>query len=171
MGKAGWCGNLVWWWLGSCFCLLFRWGTLHRVLLWAKWHKDKTHAQETDKDTTPAGGERTAQTGLRFIFIKPPGQNSIAWLSLFSIAHAHKCYRTAEGSEILAYCRVCPEPFLPSYHRKGMFPRLQGTIKLKAVSSLLGRTSCLQACSAQAESPICRLISTFPIVATLTSFT
>ena len=62
---------------------------------------------------------------------------------------------------------VCPEPFLPSYHRKEMFPRLQGTIKLKAVSSLLGRTSCLQRL-AQAESPVCRHISAFPIVAALT---
>ena len=52
--------------------------------------------------------------------------------------HVHKCYRTAKGSEIPAYCRVCPEPFLPPYHKKGMFPYLQGTIKLKAVSSLLG---------------------------------
>ena len=26
------------------------------------------------------------------------------------------------------------------YHKKGMFPRLQGTIKLKAVSRLFGRT-------------------------------
>ena len=48
----------------------------------------------------------------------------------------------------------------PSYHKKGMFPHLQGTIKLKAVSSLLGRTSFLQARSAQAESPVCRHIST-----------
>ena len=80
----------------------------------------------------------------------------------------HKCYHTAKGSEIPAYCRVYPEPFLSSYHKKGMFPRLQETIKLKAVSSLLGKTSCLQARSAQAESPVCRHISAFPIVAALT---
>ena len=80
----------------------------------------------------------------------------------------HTCYLTAKGSEIPVFCRVCPEPFLPPYHRKGMFPRLQGTIKLKAVSRLLGRTPLLQARSAQAESPVCRHISTFPIVAALT---
>ena len=82
--------------------------------------------------------------------------------------HVHKCYRTAKGSEIQAYCRVCPEPFLPPYHRKGMFPRLQGTIKLKAVSRLLGRTPRLQARSARTERPVCRHISTFSIVAALT---
>ena len=49
-----------------------------------------------------------------------------------------------------------------------MFPHLQGTIKLKSVSRLLGRTPHLQARSAQAESPVCRHIFTFPIVATLT---
>ena len=49
-----------------------------------------------------------------------------------------------------------------------MFPRLQGTIKLKAVSRLLSRTPHLQARSAHAESPACGLISTFPIMAALT---
>ena len=49
-----------------------------------------------------------------------------------------------------------------------MFAHLQGTTKLKAVSRLLGRTPRLQARLAQAESPVCRHISTFPIVAALT---
>ena len=39
---------------------------------------------------------------------------------------------------------------------------------VKAVSRLLGRTPRLQACSARAESPVCRHISTFPVVAALT---
>ena len=55
-----------------------------------------------------------------------------------------------------------------SYHKKGMFPHLQGTIKLKAVSRLLGRTPHLQACSAHAESATCGHISTFPIMVALT---
>ena len=39
MGKAEWDGNPVCWWLGSefLFCLLFRWGILHRVLLVVGW--------------------------------------------------------------------------------------------------------------------------------------
>ena len=88
----------------------------------------------------------------------------------------HKCYRTAKGSEIPVYCRVCPEPFLPPYHKKGMLPRLQRTIKLKAVSRLLGRASCLQARSTQAESRSTQAESRlqahlrFPIMAALTSF-
>ena len=49
-----------------------------------------------------------------------------------------------------------------------MFPRLQGTIKLKALSRLLGRMPRLQTRSARAERPICRHISAFPIVAALT---
>ena len=79
----------------------------------------------------------------------------------------HKCYRTAKGSDIPAYCRVCPEPFLPPYHRKGMLPRLQGTIKLKAVSRLLGRTPRLQARSARAESRL-QAHHRYPIMAALT---
>ena len=65
----------------------------------------------------------------------------------------------SKGSEIPVYCRVCPEPFFSSYHKKGMFPHLQGTTKLKVVSRLLGRTPRLQAQSARAESPVCSNIS------------
>ena len=43
----------------------------------------------------------------------------------------------SKGSDIPVYCRVCPKPSFPSYHKKGMLPRLQGTIKLKALSRLL----------------------------------
>ena len=66
----------------------------------------------------------------------------------------------SKGSEIPVYCRVCPKPSFPSYHKKGMLPRLQGTVKLKAVSRLFGRTPRLQGHSARAERPICRHIST-----------
>ena len=82
----------------------------------------------------------------------------------------------SKGSETPVYCRVCPEPFLPPYHKKGMLPRLQRTIKLKAVSRLLGRASCLQARSTQAESRSTQAESglqahlRFPIMAALTSF-
>ena len=48
----------------------------------------------------------------------------------------HTCYHIAKGSEIPVYCRVCTKPSSPSYPKKGMLPRLQGTIKLKAVSRL-----------------------------------
>ena len=40
------------------------------------------------------------------------------------------------ASDISVYCRVCPKPSFPSYHKKGMLPRLQGTIELKALSRL-----------------------------------
>ena len=123
-----------------------------------KWNDTKT--RHTHKRQTPAGGKKNCASKLAVYFYKALlAEFQTVWLSLLSIAHVHKCYRTAKGSEIPAYCRVCPEPFLPPYHRKGMFPCLQGTIKLKAVSSLLGRTSCLQARSTWAESPICRHIS------------
>ena len=73
-----------------------------------------------------------------------------------------------KGLKFLLTAESVQSPPPSSYHKKGMFPSLQGTIKLKAVSRLLGRMPCLQACSAQAESPVCRYISTFPIVAALT---
>ena len=128
-------------------------------VLWAKWHKDKTHTQETDKDTTPARGEEMYEQGAVYFHKAALAEFQTAWLSLLSTAHVHKCYRRAKGSEIPFYCRVCPEPFFPPYHRKGMFPRLQGTIKLKAVSRLLGRMPRLQAHSAWADRPVCRHIS------------
>ena len=59
-------------------------------------------------------------------------------------------------------------PFFSSYHKKGMFPHLQGTIELKAVSRLLGRTCPLEGHSAHEVSPACGHISTFPIMAALT---
>ena len=37
MVKAEWGGNPVCWWYGLYFCLLFRWGVLHRVLLVVVW--------------------------------------------------------------------------------------------------------------------------------------
>ena len=132
-----------------------------------EWNDTKTHTWDGQRHNS-GGGKNCASKLAVCFYIAPPGQNSRLWLSLLSIAHVHKCYRTAKGSEISAYCRVCPEPFLSAYHKKGMFPHLQGTIKLKAVSRLLGRTPHLQACSAWAESPVCRHVSTFPIVAVLT---
>ena len=48
----------------------------------------------------------------------------------------HTCYRLAKGREIPVYCRVCPKLSSPSYLKKRMLPRLQGAIKLKAVSRL-----------------------------------
>ena len=65
----------------------------------------------------------------------------------------------SKGSDILVYCRVCPKPSFPSYHKKGMLPHLQGTIKLKVLSRLFGRTPRLQGRSAWAERPVCRHIS------------
>ena len=119
-----------------------------------EWNDTKTrHTPKRQRQLWPEE-KRTAQASLRFTFISPPwAEFQTVWLSLLSIAHVHECYRTAKGSEIPAYCRVCPEPFLPPYHRKGMFPRLQGTIKLKAVSRLLGRMPHLQARSAPSREP------------------
>ena len=37
MCKAEWGGSPACWWFGLYFCLLFRWGILHRVLLVAGW--------------------------------------------------------------------------------------------------------------------------------------
>ena len=125
-----------------------------------EWNDTKTrHTHKRQTPTTPSRWKRTAKACGFILYIAPLAEFQIAWLSLFSTAQVHKCYHTAKGSEIHVYCRACPEPFLFPYHRKGMFPRLQGTTKLKAVSRLLGRTPCLQAHSARAESPVCRHIS------------
>ena len=80
----------------------------------------------------------------------------------------HTCYRTARGVKSLSTAESVQGPFFSSYHKKGMLPLLQGTIKLKVVSRLLGRMPRLQARSAPAERPVCRHISAYPIVAVLT---
>ena len=44
-----------------------------------------------------------------------------------------------KGVKFLLTAESVQSPPPSSYHKKGMFPRLQGTIKLKAMSRLLGR--------------------------------
>ena len=65
----------------------------------------------------------------------------------------HKCYPTAKGSEIPAYCRVCPEPL----SQEGNVPLFARDHQSQGCVRLLGRTSCLQAAHLH-----------FPIVAALT---
>ena len=59
----------------------------------------------------PEGEELCTPASSRIIYIQPlwAGFQKV-WPNLFSTAHVHKCYRIAKGSEIPAYCRVCPEP-------------------------------------------------------------
>ena len=108
------------------------------------------------QDTTQARGTELGKKLIAIYYKSPLGRIPDCMNKPFQV---RTCYRTAKGSEIPVYCRVCPKPSFPSYHKKGMLPRLQVTIRLKAVSRLFGRMPHLQARSARAERSICRHIS------------
>ena len=111
------------------------------------------HTHEMDKDTTPAE-EKTAQASLRYILYSFPGQNSRLYQEAFSVQRM--CIIVIVQQKGVKF-RPTAESVQSPYHKKGMFPYLQGTINLKAVSISL------------AEHPVCKQhISTFPIVAALT---
>ena len=74
-----------------------------------KWHRTR-HTQETDDMHTPAGGTELGKKLIAIYYKSPQAEFQTAWISLFSTAQVHTCYRTAKGSEIHVYCRVCPSP-------------------------------------------------------------
>ena len=138
----------------------------HLLEITSEMTQNKTH--ETDHTHTHSGWRNGTELPKLFglyYYKAPLGRIPDCMTKPFQYSAGAQMLSYSKGSETPVCCRDCPEPFLPPYHKKGMFPRLQGAIKLKAVSRLLGRTPRLQAHSAQAESPVCRHISTFPIVA------
>ena len=117
---------------------------------------DTEHTRCTQQTYTLARGTRTAchqQACGLFIYI-PSGQNSRLYDQTCSIQHM--CINVIMQQKGVKF-QPMAESVQSPYHKKGMFPYLQGTINLKAVSLSL------------AEHPICKQhISTFPIVAALT---
>ena len=86
-----------------------------------KWHKTR-HTQETDDMHTPAGGTELGKKLIAIYYKSPQAEFQTAWISLFSTAQVHTCYRIAKGSEILVYCRVCTKPSIPSLSQEGNAP-------------------------------------------------
>ena len=117
---------------------------------------NRTHIQETD--TTLARGKIiTAQASkeARGLFLySPPRQNSRLYDQTCSV---QRMYINVIVQQKGVKFRPTAESVQSPYHKKGMFPYLQETFNLKAVSVSL------------AEHPVCKQhISTFPIVAALT---
>ena len=110
---------------------------------------NKTHIQETD--TTMARGKIiTAQASSRFILYSPPGQNSRLYDQTCSVQRM--CINVIVQQKGVKF-RPTAESVQSPYHKKGMFPYLQGTINLKAVSIFL------------AEHLVCKqYISTFSLL-------
>ena len=108
---------------------------------------------------TPAGGTELGKKLIAAYYKSPLGRIPDCMNKPFQYSAGAYMLSYSKGSEIPVYCRVCPKLSFPSYHKKGMLPHLQGTIKLKAVSRLFGRMPHLQARSARAERSICRHIS------------
>ena len=81
----------------SCWLLRVKW---HRTYKTYETHTRDIHSGQRDKNC--------ASKQARGLFLySPPGQNSRLYgPNLFSTAHVHKCYHTAKGSEIPAYCSL-----------------------------------------------------------------
>ena len=102
----------------------------------------------------PEGQELSAPVSSRFICIYPSGQNSRLYDQTCSVQRI--CTNVIVQQKGVKF-RPTAESVQSPYCKKGMFPYLQGTINLKAVSVSL------------AEIPVCKQhISTFPIMAALT---
>ena len=70
-----------------------------------KWHKD-THTRDGQRHNSGRRKKNCASKLAVYFYIAPWAAFQTVWLSLLSIAHVHKCYHTAKGSEIPAFCRV-----------------------------------------------------------------
>ena len=151
-----WVNSRSWWWTGKT-------GGLQSMVIVASEMTQRQNTwdtQETDNTSLWPEEKNCAKLIAVYFYKAPQAEFQTAWISLFSIAQVHTCYRTARGVKSLSTAESSQSPFSSPYQKKGMFPCLQGTIKLKAVSRLLGRTPHLQARSARAEKPVCRHIST-----------
>jgi len=96
--------------------------------------RQDTHKRQTH---TPAGGTELGKKLIAVYYKSPLGRIPDCMNKPFQYSAGAYMLSYSKGSDIPVYCRVCPKPSFPSYHKKGMLPRLQGTIKLKALSRLL----------------------------------
>ena len=130
--------------LSFCWLLRVKW---HRTYETYETHTRDIHSGQRDKNCM-----RQRARGL-FIYI-PSGQNSRLYDQTCSVQRM--CTNVIVQQKGVKF-RPTAESVQSPYHKKGMFPYLQGTINLKAVSVSL------------AEHLVCKQhISTFPIVAALT---
>ena len=113
---------------------------------------DIRDTQETDR--TPLWPEEQLGKLIAVYYYKAPqAEFQTVWISLFSTVQVHTCYHTAKGSEILAFCRVCPEPL----SQEGNVPLFARDHQSQGCVRLLERTSCLQA--AHLHFPYCGRIN------------
>ena len=100
--------------------------------------KHETHKRQTIH--TPARGTELRKLIVVYYYKSPLGRIPDCMNKPFQYSAGAYMLSYSKGEWISVYCRVCPKPPSPSYLKKGLFPRLQGTIKLTAVSRLFGRT-------------------------------
>ena len=120
-----------------------------------KWHRTrhKTYKRQTHSGQRKNSNCTSKQARGLFLYISP-GQNSILYDQTCSVQRM--CINVIVQQKGVKF-RLTAESVQSPYHKKGMFPYLQGTINLKAVSVSL------------AKHPVCKQhISTFPTVAALT---
>ena len=121
-----------------------------------KWHRTrhKTYKRQTHSGQRKNNNCGTSKQASGLFLYSPPGQNSRLYDQTCSVQRM--CINVIVQQKGVKF-RLTAESVQSPYHKKGMFPYLQGTINLKAVSISL------------AEHPVCKQhISTFPIVAALT---
>ena len=115
--------------------------------------KQDTHTR--DRHHSGQRKNNCASKQARGLFLySPPGQSSRLYDQTCSVQCM--CINVIIQQKGVKF-RLTAESVQSPYHKKGMFPYLQGTINLKTVSVSL------------AEHPVCKQhISTFPTVAALT---
>ena len=119
--------------------------------LWVKWHRTryKTYKRQTHSGQRKNNNCASKQAHGLF-FYSPPGQNSRLYDQTCSVQHM--CINVIIQKKGVKF-QLTAEPVQSPYHKMGMFPYLQGTINLKAVSSFL------------AEHLVCKqYISTFSLL-------
>ena len=124
-------------------------------LLRVKWHRTyKTYEMHTRDIHSGQRDKNCASKQARGLFLySPPGQNSRLYDQTCSVQRM--CINVIVQQKGVKF-RLTAESVQSPYHKKGMFPYLQGTINLKAVSISLAEHVCKQH------------VSTFPIVVALT---
>ena len=121
-----------------------------------KWHKTTryTYKSQTHSGKRENNNCCASKQACSLFLYSPPGQNSRLYDQTCSVQRM--CINVIVQQKAVKFWPTAESVQSP-YHKKGMFPYLQGTINLKAVSVFL------------AEHLVCKqYISTFPIVAALT---
>ena len=103
--------------------------------LWVKWHRTTRHTYKRQAHSGQRKNNNCASKQTHSLFLcSPPGQNSRLYDQTCSVQSM--CINVIIQQKGVKFWPTAESVQSP-YHKKGMFPYLQGTINLKAVSIFL----------------------------------